>query len=129
MGDIINIDDFFSKMTEEQATEFLMKAMKNLKLGEKIGMEEYFSDITDYFKTIFKELKIEKVEEFEFVEYDYPRLVIINGEEYDLDGAFNRDTDAKEALYAIDSLTGDLVCEFGMTMEQVLKLVEKKITE
>ena len=129
MGDIINIDDFFSKMTEEQATEFLMKAMKNLKLGEKMEMEEYFSDIKDYFKTIFKELKIEKVEKFEFVEYDYPRLVIINGKEYDLDGAFDRDTDAKEALYAIDSLTGDLVSEFGMTMEQVLKLAEKKIME
>ena len=74
-----------------------------------------------------KELKIDKVTEFTFVDYEYPRLIIINGKEYDLDGAFDKDEDAGAALYEIDALIGDLVCDFGMKCEQVLKLIEKEI--
>ena len=53
--------------------------------------------------------------------------IIINGKEYDLDGAFDKDEDAGAALYEIDALIGDLVCDFGMKCEQILKLIEKEI--
>ena len=90
-------------------------------------MQVIISDLVKCFKTILKELKIQEVTEFTFVDYEYPRLIIINGKEYDLDGAFDKDEDAGAALYEIDALIGDLVCDFGMKCEQVLKLIEKEI--
>ena len=104
-----------------------MNALKNLKLTGSVSMEEMMSDLVKCFKTILKELKIQEVTEFTFVDNDYPRLIIINGKEYDLDGAFGKDEDAGAALYEIDALIGDLVCDFGMKCEQVLKLIEKEI--
>lgn len=143
MGDIINleeylnkkseeekeeiIDEFFDKMSEDEQVEFLMNALKNLKLTGPVSMKELISDLVRCFKTILKELKIDKVTEFTFVDYEYPRLIIINGKEYDLDGAFDKDEDAGAALYEIDALISDLICDYGMKCEQVLKLIEKEI--
>ena len=144
MGDIINleeylnkkaseekkaeiIDEFFDKMSEEEQIAVFMKALDNLQFSGSVSMEEIMSDLVKCFKTILKELKITKVTEFTFVDYEYPRLIIINGKEYDLDGAFDKDEDAGAALYEIDSLIGDLVGDFGMKCEQVLKLIEKEI--
>lgn len=121
------IDEFFDKMSEDEQVEFIMNTLKNLKLTGSVSMEEMMSDLVKCFKTILKELKITKVTEFTFVDYEYPRLIIINGKEYDLDGAFDKDEDAGVALYEIDALIGDLVCDFGMKCEQVLKLIEKEI--
>ena len=144
MGDIINleeylnkkaseekkaeiIDEFFDKMSEEEQIAVFMKALDNLQFSGSVSMEEIMSDLVKCFKTILKELKIQEVTEFTFVDYDYPRLIIINGKEYDLDGAFDKDEDAGAALYEIDALIGDLVCDFGMKCEQILKLIEKEI--
>lgn len=143
MGDIINIgkafnelsekeqedfvDKFFDEKSEEEQIAVLMKALDNLQFSGSVSMEEIMSDLVKCFKTILKELKIQEVTEFTFVDYDYPRLIIINGKEYDLDGAFDKDEDAGAALYEIDSLIGDLVGDFGMKCEQVLKLIEKEI--
>ena len=121
------IDEFFDKMSEDEQVEFLMNVLENLNLTGSVSMEEIISDLVRCFKTILKELKIDKVTEFRFVDYEYPRLIIINGKEYDLDGAFDKDEDAGAALYEIDALIGDLVCDFGMKCEQVLKLIEKEI--
>lgn len=142
MGDIINIgkafnelsekeqeefiDKFFNEKSEEEQKAVLMKALENLQFSGSVNTQDIISDLVKCFKTILKELKIEKVTEFSFVEYDYPRLIIINGKEYDLDGAFDKDEDAGAALYEIDALIGDLVCDFGMKCEQVLKLIEKE---
>ena len=143
MGDIINIgksldelsekeqeefiDKFFDEKSEEEQVAILMKALNNLQFSGSVSMEEIMSDLVKCFKTILKELKIQEVTEFTFVDYDYPRLITINGKEYDLDGAFDKDEDAGAALYEIDALIGDLVCDFGMKCEQVLKLIEKEI--
>ena len=143
MGDIINIgkafnelsekeqeefvDKFFDEKSEEEQIAVLMKALDNLQFSGSVSMEEIMSDLVKCFKTILKELKITKVTEFTFVDYEYPRLIIINGKEYDLDGAFDKDEDAGEALYEIDSLICDLVGDFGMKCEQILKLIEKEI--
>ena len=121
------IDKFFDKMSEDEQVELLMNVLENLNLTGSVSMEEIISDLVRCFKTILKELKIDKVTEFRFIDYEYPRLIIINGKEYDLDGAFDKDEDAGAALYEIDALIGDLVCEYGMKCEQVLKLMEKEI--
>ena len=143
MGDIINIgkafnellekeqedfvDKFFDEKSEEEQIAVLMKALDNLQFSGSVSMEEIMSDLVKCFKTILKELKIQEVTEFTFVDYDYPRLIIINGKEYDLDGAFDKDEDAGAALYEIDALISDLISLFGMECEQVLKLIEKEI--
>jgi hypothetical protein len=143
MGDIINIgkafnelsekeqeefvDKFFDEKSEEEQIAVLMKVLDNLQFSGSVSMEEIMSDLVKCFKTILKELKIQEVTEFTFVDYEYPRLIIINGKEYDLDGAFDKDEDAGAALYEIDALIGDLISLFGMECEQVLKLIEKEI--
>lgn len=143
MGDIINIgkafnelsgkdqkefiDNFFAEKSEEEQIEVLMKALDNLQFGDSVNMQDVISDLLRCFKTILKELQIKKVTEFTFVDYEYPRLIIINGKEYDLDGAFDKDEDAGAALYEIDALISDLISLFGMECEQVLKLIEKEI--
>jgi hypothetical protein len=116
MGDIINIgkafnelsekeqedfvDKFFDEKSEEEQIAVLMKALDNLQFSGSVSMEEIMSDLVKCFKTILKELKIQEVTEFTFVDYDYPRLIIINGKEYDLDGAFDKDEDAEAFKYA-----------------------------
>ena len=143
MGDIINIgkafnelsgkdqkefiDNFFAEKSEEEQIEVLMKALDNLQFGDSVNMQDVISDLLRCFKTILKELQIKKVTEFTFVDYEYPRLIIINGKEYDLDGAFDKDEDAGAELYEIDALISDLISLFGMECEQVLKLIEKEI--
>lgn len=143
MGDIINIgkafnelsekeheefiDKFFKEKSEEEQMAVLMKVFDNLQFSGSVNMQDIISDLVKCFKTILKELKIDRVTEFTFVDYEYSRLIIINGKEYDLDGAFDKDEDAGAALYEIDALIGDLVCDFGMKCEQVLKLIEKEI--
>ncbi len=143
MGDIINIgkafnelsekeheefiDKFFKEKSEEEQMAVLMKVFDNLQFSGSVNMQDIISDLVKCFKTILKELKIDRVTEFTFVDYEYPRLIIINGKEYDLDGAFDKDEDAGAVLYEIDALIGDLVCDFGMKCEQVLKLIEKEI--
>lgn len=143
MGDIINIgksfdelsekeqeefiDKFFDEKSEEEQVAILMKVLNNLQFSGSVNMQDIISDLVKCFKIILKELKIDKVTEFTFVDYEYPRLIIINGKEYDLDGAFDKDEDAGAALYEIDALIGDLVSDFGMKCEQILKLIEKEI--
>ena len=127
MGDIINLEEYLNKLSEEEKTNLFMNVLDNLQFSGSVNMQDIISDLVKCFKTILKELKIQEVTEFTFVDYDYPRLIIINGKEYDLDGAFDKDEDAGAALYEIDALIGDLVCDFGMKCEQVLKLIEKEI--
>jgi hypothetical protein len=142
MGDIINIDkafdemsekeqdeffDALDKMTEEEQLKVMVNMLKKVPFDGSDDLQGIISGLIRCFQTILKELKIDKVTEFNFVESDYPRLVKINGKEYDLDGAFDKDEEAGAALYEIDALIGDLVCDFGMKCEQVLKLIEKEI--
>ena len=127
MGDIINIGKSFDEKSEKEQVAILMKALNNLQFSGSVNMQDIISDLVKCFKTILKELKIQEVTEFTFVDYDYPRLIIINGKEYDLDGAFEKDEDAGAALYEIDALISDLISLFGMECEQVLKLIEKEI--
>ena len=127
MGDIINLEEYLNKLSEEEKTNLFMNVLDNLQFSGSVNMQDIISDLVKCFKTILKELKIDKVTEFRFVDYEYPRLIIINGKEYDLDGAFGKEEDAGAALYEIDALIGDLVCEYGMNCEQVLKLMEKEI--
>ncbi len=127
MGDIINFEEYLNKLSEEEKTRIFMNVLDNLQFGDSVDMQDIISDLVNSFRVILKALRIEKITEFTFVDYEYPRLIIINGKEYDLDGAFDKDADAGAALYEIDALIADLVCDFGMKSEQVLKLIEKEI--
>ena len=127
MGDIINFEEYLNKLSEEEKTRIFMNVLDNLQFGDSVDMQDIISDLVNSFRVILKALRIEKITEFTFVDYEYPRLIIINGKEYDLDGAFDKDEDAGAALYEIDALISDLICDYGMKCEQVLKLIEKEI--
>ena len=91
---------------------------------EPVTAEEIYEELVDNFFILIKELGIEKFNFFRFSNYDYPREVIIDGKEYDLDGEFcHDDEDATGALCAIDCLMGDL----GYDEETILKKAERLI--
>ena len=106
--------DFFSQLLSEGLSESY----------EPLSEEELSEEIVDNFFIIIKELGIDEFSFFRFSRYDYPREIIIDGKEYDLDGAFcHDDAEATEALCAIDCLLADS----GDDIETTLKTIEKKV--
>lgn len=87
--------------------------------------EELYEEIVDNFFVLIKELGVDEFNFFRFASYDYCRDIIIDGNEYDLDGEFcHDDLEATEALCAIDCLIADLENE---AEETILRKVESMI--
>ena len=106
--------DFFSQLLSEGLSESY----------GPLSEEELSEEIVDNFFIVIKELGIDEFSFFRFSRYDYPREIIIDGKEYNLDGAFcHDDAEATEALCAIDCLLAD----FGADIETTLKNIEKKV--
>ena len=106
--------DFFNQLLSESLSE----------PDEPLSEEELSDEIVDNFSTLIKALGIDKFSFFRFLRYDYPREIIIDGKEYDLDSAFTHDdAEATEALCAIDCLLADS----GDDIETTLKNTERKI--
>ena len=106
--------DFFGQILSEGLSEPY----------EPLSEKNLYERIVDNFFIVIKKLSIDKFNFFRFLRYDYPRKIIIDGNEYDLDSAFSHnDTEATEALCAIDCLLADS----GYDIETTLKNIEKRI--
>ena len=106
--------DFFSQILSESLSEPY----------DPLSEEDLTDKIANNFFILIKALGIDEFSFFRFSEYDYPREIIIDGKEYDLDGAFTHDdAEATEALCAIDCLLADS----GNDIETTLKNIEKRI--
>lgn len=101
--------EFFGAITEPSAS---------------ISDDEIYEEIVESYFVLIRELKIKSFNFFRFPDYDDPRLITVDGREYDLDDEFcHDDEDAAGALCAIDSLIGDL----GVGERKALKKTEKLI--
>lgn len=86
--------------------------------------DEIYEEIVESYFVLIRELKIKNFNFFRFPDYDDPRLITVDGREYDLDDEFcHDDEDAAGALCAIDSLIPDL----GTSERKALKKTEKLI--
>ncbi len=89
-----------------------------------ISDDEIYEEIVESYFVLIRELKIKSFNFFRFPDYDDPRLITVDGREYDLDDEFcHDDEDAAGALCAIDSLIPDL----GVGERKALKKTEKLI--
>ena len=106
--------DFFGQVLSEGLSESY----------EPLSKKDLSEEIVDNFFIVIKELRIYEFIFFRFSRYNYPREIIIDGKEYDLDSAFSHnDAEATEALCAIDCLLADS----GDDIETTLKNIEKRI--
>ena len=140
IGNRINFKDLVDKISEidlsacdesdeDAMVEFLCSVLPDAVSNiEPCTKEEIYDEIVEMFCFLINQLEIEEFSFFRFSNPDYCREIIIDGKEYDLDGAFSHDDDAAtEALCAIDSLIGDIVCSYGESEENILKKIQVMI--
>ena len=102
----------------------LEKALEE-ELSKRKEPSEIYQEIANYYFILFDQLGISAFDSFQFSHYEDPRLVVVDGKEYDFDQVFcHQDVDATEALCAIDGLIADL--EEHQT-HKILKKIEKCI--
>lgn len=117
------------ELDEDAMVEYLCSVLPDVVSNiEPCTKEEIYDEILENFNFLIKATGVEEFSFFRFSNSDYCREIIIDGIEYDLDGMFSHDDeDETGALCAIDSLIGDIVCEFGETEEEVLKKIQAMI--
>ena len=117
------------ELDEDAVAEYLCSVLPDVVSNiEPCTKEEIYDEILENFNFLIKAIGVEEFSFFRFSNPDYCREIIIDGIEYDLDGMFyHDDEDETGALCAIDSLIGDIVCEFGGTEEEVLKKIQAMI--
>lgn len=95
---------------------------------EPCTKEEIYDEILENFYFLIKAIGVEDFSFFRFSNPNYCWEIIIDGNEYDLDGMFTHDDeDETGALCAIDSLIGDIVCEYDESEEEVLRKIQTMI--
>lgn len=122
-------DDSYAEEFEESGfAEWIGHVMAELEDNYEFSSEEIYEEIVDNFFCLFKEIGVSKFEMFRFVDYDYPREVIIDGKKYDFDCEIDHDeSDALEALCAIDCLIADLENEgFDNTLQTIEEYINQR---
>lgn len=111
----------FDKLNLKQFGELLEKSLEE-ELAKPKNKSEIYNEIADYYFTLLNMLGINNFDAFHFPDYEDCRIVVVDEREYDFDNEFcHDDSDATEALCAIDCLISDLE---EMSMETVLKKIE-----
>ena len=130
LGELMDSDNpDCSELSPEELSEVITTFLPDM-LGdmEPPTEEELYDEIVEMFCFLINQLEIEEFSFFRFSNLDYCRVIIVDGKEYDLDGAFSHDDDAAtEALCAIDSLIADIACTYGESEEAILKKVQAMI--
>ena len=89
-----------------------------------VDENDAYSQITDNYVKLIKNLKIEKFSTFRFEDYFNPRVVVIDGIKYDFDSLFfHNDSYVSECLYEIVALMADI----NKDETVVLKEIEKRM--
>ncbi len=89
-----------------------------------VDENDAYSQITDNYVKLIKNLKIEKFSTFRFEDYFNPRVVVIDGIKFDFDALFfHNDSYASECLCEIDALMADI----NKDETVVLKEIEKRM--
>ena len=129
MGEIIDFEEAIKKLSDDDLGEVIKFAAKSIK-SQNTNKKELFSELKECYIELLSELKIREFSKVTFPDYENPRLIFVDNKEINLDEAFTRkDENAREVLYEIDSLIGDLVCDFPVnTQEKVLKTIEKNLS-
>ena len=140
IGNRINFKDLADKigevdlsacdeLDEDAMAEFLCSILPDVVSNiEPCTKEDIYDEILENFYFLIKAIGVEEFSFFRFSNPDYCREIIIDGKEYDLDGMFTHDDeDETGALCAIDSLIGDIVCEYDESEEEILKKIQAMI--
>ena len=89
-----------------------------------VNEDELYSLISDNYFKLIKKLQIGKFSNLSFADYNDPRVVVIDGKEFDFDSVFSHnDSTATECLCEIDALMADINKDESV----VLKEIEKRL--
>ncbi len=130
LGELMDSDNpDCSELSPEDLSEVITTFLPDMLCDmEPLTEEELYDEIVEMFCFLINQLGIEEFSFFRFSSLDYCRVIIVDGKEYDLDGAFSHDDDAAtEALCVIDSLISDIACTYGESEEKILKKTQAMI--
>lgn len=126
----MNENNFIKSLSELISSDKFRNLADNLEnlLSETdfppVDENDAYSQITDNYVKLIKNLKIEKFSTFRFEDYFNPRVVVIDGIKYDFNSLFfHNDSYVSECLCEIDALMADI--NKGETV--VLKEIEKRM--
>ncbi len=128
--DLLNMIDskkfknLFDILNSKEAGE-LLDIMIEAEASKPQNNDDIYDEIVSHYFMLLSLRKIDTFASFRFPDYEDCRTVLVDSKKYDLDSVFcHNDSQATNALYAIDCLIADL----GETnLECVLKKIEEKI--
>lgn len=126
----MNENNFIKSLSELISSDKFRNLADNLEnlLSETdfppVDENDAYSQITDNYVKLIKNLKIEKFSTFRFEDYFNPRVVVIDDIKYDFDSLFfHNDSYVSECLCEIDALMADI----NKDETVVLKEIEKRM--
>ena len=114
----MNLFDLFASKDFDK----MLEAALEEEMAKPADKNEIYREITHYYSILISYLGIDSFDSFKFTDYEDPRLISVDGREYDLNREFSNE-DAAEALHAVDALIADV----EERLENVLKKTEKKV--
>jgi carbonic anhydrase len=116
--------NLFNLLKSKKFGKLLDKALDEQMFKTK-SKGEIYSEIVNYYFLLLRKLSIDSFHSFHFPDYEDCRKVEVDGKEYDFENKFSHnDSDATEALCAIDCLITDLEAN---SIETVLKEIEDNL--
>ena len=115
----------FFKILNLNQFEKVFKESLEEKISKPKNKSDIYDEIANYYFTLLSILNIDSFNQFRFPDYEDCRKVIVDDKEYDFDDKFSHDdSDATEALCAIDCLIADLGAKNFKTL---LKKIEDTV--
>ena len=97
---------------------------------EPVSVDLLYEEIVDNYFILMQELDIDSFNFFRFASYDYCREIIIDKQSFDLDAEFcHDDSEATEALCAIDCLIADADESVELILKKVESIINKRNRE
>jgi len=101
--------------------EKIFKETLEEKISNPKNKSDIYDEIANYYFILLNILNIDSFNHFRFPDYEDCRKVVVDEKEYDFDDKFSHDdSDATEALCAIDCLIADLgVKDFKTLLKKI----------
>ena len=127
MGEIIDFEEALKKLSIEEL-EGIVEDAVNSTVFASYTDDEILDDICCCYEKILSALGVNVYKKLSFVDYDNVHLINVDEKIYDADDSRLGD-DIKGAFYEIDALIADMAIDFNCSQENVLKNVEKRLSQ
>lgn len=126
LGEVIDFSEAISKFSVDEFENIVEHAVNNT-IFSNCDKGEIISDICKCYTYILTALGVGEHKKVSFVDYEDIHTVNVDGKIYDADDS-RLGEDVKGAFYEIDALIADMAIDYGCSQENVLKIVEKRLS-